>query len=99
MKILLLTGFFFFHLSFMDAANFWQLGFQDPATPIMEGIVEFHNHLMVFLAAIATFVAWLIFRCLSIIVIMAMFRHHFLTMMKILLIQLFLKLCGPSSQL
>jgi cytochrome c oxidase subunit 2 len=65
MKILLLTGFFFFHLSFMDAANFWQLGFQDPATPIMEGIVEFHNHLMVFLAAIATFVVWLLFRCLS----------------------------------
>lgn len=65
MKILLLIGFFFFHLSFMDAPNFWQFGFQDPATPIMEGIIEFHNHLMVFLAAIATFVVWLLFRCLS----------------------------------
>lgn len=65
MKILLLVGFFFFHLSFMDAPNFWQIGFQDPATPIMEGIIEFHNHLMVFLMAIAAFVLWLIVRCLN----------------------------------
>jgi cytochrome c oxidase subunit 2 len=49
----------------MDAPNFWQIGFQDPATPIMEGIIEFHNHLMVFLIAIASFVLWLLFRCLN----------------------------------
>ena len=65
MKILLLIGFFFFQLSFMDAARFWQFGFQDPATPIMEGIVDFHNHLMVFLFPIAVLVCWLLYRCLS----------------------------------
>jgi cytochrome c oxidase subunit 2 len=65
MKILLLIGFFFFNLSFMDAARFWQLGFQDPASPIMEGIIDFHNHLMVFLFGVVIFVCWLLFRCLS----------------------------------
>jgi cytochrome c oxidase subunit 2 len=49
----------------MDAAKFWQLGFQDPATPIMEGIVDFHNHLMVFLLPVAILVCWLLYRCLS----------------------------------
>jgi len=24
----------------------WQLGFQDPATPIMEGIINFHNDII-----------------------------------------------------
>ena len=27
--------------------------------------IEFHNHLMVFLIAVASFVVWLLFRCLS----------------------------------
>jgi len=31
-----------------DAAKPWQLGFQDPATPTMEGIVNFHHDLMFF---------------------------------------------------
>ena len=26
-----------------DAAEPWQLGFQDPATPAMEGMIDFHN--------------------------------------------------------
>ena len=48
----------------MDAAEPWQLGFQDPATPIMEGIINFHNHIMFFLTAIGVFVFWLLGRCL-----------------------------------
>ena len=36
------------NLTFCDAAVPWQLGFQDPATPIMEGIINFHNHIMFF---------------------------------------------------
>ena len=31
-----------------DAAERWQVSFQDPATPIMEGIEHFHNDLMFF---------------------------------------------------
>ena len=29
-----------------DAARPWQLMFQDPATPIAEGVMDFHNDLM-----------------------------------------------------
>jgi len=45
-----------------DAAKPWQLGFQDPATPTMEGIINFHNDLMFFIVAISVFVMWLLFR-------------------------------------
>lgn len=47
-----------------DAAEPWQLGFQDPATPIMEGIIEFHNNLMFFITLIAVFTSWVLGRCL-----------------------------------
>jgi len=47
-----------------DAAKPWQLGFQDPATPTMEGIINFHHDLMFFIVAISVFVMWLLFRCL-----------------------------------
>jgi len=50
---------------FSDAAVSWQLGFQAPATPIAEGILNFHNHIMFFVIGIATFVGWLMARCLS----------------------------------
>jgi cytochrome c oxidase subunit 2 len=45
---------------FCDAPENWQIGFQDPATPIMEGIIHFHNHLMFFLVAIGLFVFYLL---------------------------------------
>jgi len=48
----------------MDAAEQWQLTFQAPATPIMEGIIHFHNHIMFFMIAIGIFVMWLLGRCL-----------------------------------
>jgi cytochrome c oxidase subunit 2 len=41
-----LRGSFF---SSCDFAQEWQLGFQDPATPIMEGIVDLHHDIMFFL--------------------------------------------------
>jgi len=48
----------------MGAAEPWQLLFQEPATPIMEGIIFFHNDLMVFIIAICIFVSWMLFRCI-----------------------------------
>jgi|TARA_B110000459_G_scaffold181571_1_gene209065 cytochrome c oxidase subunit 2 len=48
---------FIFNFSYLDAATNWDLSFQDPATPIMEGIINFHNHIMIFLTAIVVFVA------------------------------------------
>jgi cytochrome c oxidase subunit 2 len=48
----------------LDAAEAWGLNLQDPATPIMEGIVEFHNHLMFFIVLIAIFTTWVLGRCI-----------------------------------
>ena len=36
------------YFTFLDIAEPWQLGFQDPATPVMEGIINFHHDLMFF---------------------------------------------------
>jgi cytochrome c oxidase subunit 2 len=47
---------------YSDAAAPWQLGFQDPATPVMEGIIDFYNDLMFFLVLIAIFVSFLLAR-------------------------------------
>ena len=50
----------------MNAVGPWQYSFSDPATPIMEGIINFHNDLMFFLVAIIIFVVWMLFRCVQI---------------------------------
>jgi len=60
-----ISSFFFNSLAFSDASTAWQLGFQAPATPIMEGIINFHNHVMFFAVGVAIFVGWLLGRCLS----------------------------------
>ena len=39
--------------TFLDVAEPWQLGFQDPATPVMEGIINFHHDLMFFLIIVS----------------------------------------------
>ena len=49
----------------MDASEPYQLGLQDPATPVMEGIINFHNHLMVFLVGTAGFVGWILYVVLT----------------------------------
>jgi len=67
-KILLKTILLFFllerHSSFLEAPAPWQCGFQTPATPIMEGIINFHNHIMFFMVGVGIFVMWLLGRCL-----------------------------------
>nr|YP_010164461.1 Cox2 [Polyopes lancifolius]QRM91056.1 Cox2 [Polyopes lancifolius] len=49
---------------FSDVAEDWQLGFQDPATPIMEGIINLHHDLMFFICVISIFVSWMLGRTL-----------------------------------
>nr|WCH57658.1 cytochrome c oxidase subunit 2 [Hypnea sp.] len=49
---------------YMDVAEDWQLGFQDPATPIMEGIINLHHDLMFFICVISIFVTWMLSRTL-----------------------------------
>lgn len=45
-----------------ENATNWQLGFQIPASPVMEGIVNFHHDLFFFLIAICAFVFYLLVR-------------------------------------
>lgn len=53
------------NVAFMDAPHPWQVGFQDPATPIMEGIIFFNGLLMTFMLFIACFVGWLLYQSLT----------------------------------
>jgi cytochrome c oxidase subunit 2 len=50
------------NINYLDIAESWQLGFQDPATPVMEGIINFHHDLFFFLIIITLFVCWLLFK-------------------------------------
>jgi cytochrome c oxidase subunit 2 len=47
-----------------DAPEPWQMGFQDPATPIMEGIIDLHHDIMFFIVAVGVFVFWMLARVL-----------------------------------
>ena len=72
-KILLNTiySFFFFNITFckelypIGVAKDWQVGFQLPATAIMEGIISFHDDLFVFLTLVLFFVVYLLYICLT----------------------------------
>ncbi len=46
-------------------AHDWQLGFQTPASPIAEGIISFHDDLMIFLTLIFLFVLYILYACLE----------------------------------
>nr|YP_010554928.1 ATPase subunit 9 [Rhynchospora tenuis]UYP50860.1 ATPase subunit 9 [Rhynchospora tenuis] len=50
--------------AFCDAAEPWQLGFQDAATPIMQGIIDLHHDIFFFLILILVFVLWMLVRAL-----------------------------------
>jgi cytochrome c oxidase subunit 2 len=50
-----------FNICYCDAAEVWQINFQDPATPIMEGMFIFHNYLVNFLIVIGVFVLWMLY--------------------------------------
>nr|UVF63036.1 cytochrome c oxidase subunit II [Synarthrophyton patena] len=70
MSTVFLITFFFINLFYgvslvySDAPETWQIGFQDPATPIMEGIINLHHDLMFFICVISVFVTWMLFRTL-----------------------------------
>ena len=46
--------------SFSDAPEAWGMNFQDPATPIAEGMLYFHSYLMLFLIITGIFVFWML---------------------------------------
>nr|YP_010274311.1 cytochrome c oxidase subunit 2 [Cuscuta japonica]UJP67948.1 cytochrome c oxidase subunit 2 [Cuscuta japonica] len=47
-----------------DAAEPWQLGSQDAATPMMQGIIDLHHDIFLFLLLILVFVSWILVRAL-----------------------------------
>jgi cytochrome c oxidase subunit 2 len=55
----------FVKISFCDAAEPWQLGSQDPATPLVEGMLHFHNYLMIFLVAVLLFIFWMLIQVIT----------------------------------
>jgi len=46
----------------MDYPGAWQLSFQDPATPVMEGIINLHHDIMFILVVVVTLVFYLLSR-------------------------------------
>tara|TARA_Y100000385_G_C13096466_1_gene641639 strand:- start:2050 stop:2877 length:828 start_codon:yes stop_codon:yes gene_type:complete len=54
--------FIFSNNCFCDYANRLQISFQDPATPVMEGIIVLHHDLLFILSIIGTSVSWILFR-------------------------------------
>nr|YP_010620008.1 cytochrome c oxidase subunit 2 [Symphyocladiella dendroidea]WAX04021.1 cytochrome c oxidase subunit 2 [Symphyocladiella dendroidea] len=64
MKFFILIFFCFVNKCLCDSPEPWQLGFQDSATPIMEGIINLHHDLMFFICVISIFVTWMLIRTL-----------------------------------
>jgi cytochrome c oxidase subunit 2 len=44
----------------MDAAEPWQVGYQDPATPGMEGIIDLYNSVNYYLIIVIVLVTWML---------------------------------------
>lgn len=51
-------------LNIIGKASNWQLGFQTPVSPVMEGIINFHHDLFLFLVMISIFVIYILVRCI-----------------------------------
>jgi cytochrome c oxidase subunit 2 len=49
---------------FADAPEAWQMSFQDPATPVMQGIIDLHHDITFFMVVILIFVLWMLTRTL-----------------------------------
>ena len=47
--------------SLLDAATSGQLGFQDPASPIAEGLVDLHDYIFFFIILVIFFVFWMLY--------------------------------------
>jgi len=57
--------FFFINLVFYKDKNFYVNAFKDPASPVMEGIIDFHHDVFFFLIVILIFVTWFLIRILA----------------------------------
>jgi cytochrome c oxidase subunit 2 len=55
---------FIFPKAVADAAEPWQIGFQDPATPVMQGLINLHHDIFAFMVFILLFVVWMLVRAI-----------------------------------
>ena len=62
---MILLEWLFLTISPCDAAEPWQLGFQDAATPMMQGIIDLHHDIFFFLILILVFVSRILVRAFS----------------------------------
>lgn len=46
----------------LDAAQPWQFGFQDPATPVMQGLIDLHHDIFSIMVFVLLFVMWMLGR-------------------------------------
>jgi len=53
---------FFNRIVFLDVGEAWGMNFQDPASPLAQGIQDLHHDIMFFLIVIAIFVFWMLGR-------------------------------------
>jgi cytochrome c oxidase subunit 2 len=51
-------------IAYADAAQPWQFGFQDPATPVMQGLINLHHDIFSFMVFILLFVCWMLSRAI-----------------------------------
>jgi len=65
-----------------DAPESWQMLFQDPATPIMEKIIDLHHDILFFLIIVVVFVLWILVRIIALFdedntkTVRYAFEHH-----------------------
>lgn len=76
---------FLLGISLFDFSRPKQMGFQDPATPIMEGIIDLHHHIFFFLVVILFLVVWLLVQVVDIFYYLPFLLHE--TPLKFLNIQ------------
>ena len=57
----MITNLFLFRFSFVDYPYPFELGFQSPASPIMQGIISLHHHVMFFLIIIIIFTFFMLY--------------------------------------
>jgi cytochrome c oxidase subunit 2 len=50
------------NITYLDYAIRWQIGFQDSATSIMQGIINLHHHIFFFILIVITFVFFIFYR-------------------------------------
>jgi hypothetical protein len=66
---MLYNFYFYFFLTFgpveLHPTELWQLGSQDGATPMMQGIMDLHHDIFFLLILILVFVAWILVRAFS----------------------------------